>query len=190
MGFVGRSRNSAPPYGWNPMNPTRLIPTRPFPPYAFLPGRDPHPTRDPKGHSAGTDNKPDGTDTKPSLPSNWATNGEYLYGIDLYNHGYLWEAHEAWEGLWHPAKSDPIMADFLQGLIQCAAAALKVRMGQPKGVVALAGMGTERLERVSRLNQGVYGGLDLEAFVPAFRAFAASEPKDENARPMIELESL
>ena len=50
----------------------------------------------------------------------------FLYGVDLYNHGYLWEAHEAWEGLWHQAKRDALQAEFLQGLIQCAAAALKV----------------------------------------------------------------
>ena len=51
---------------------------------------------------------------------------EYLYGVDCYNHGYLWEAHEAWEGLWHQAKGTPAHAECLQGLIQCAAAALKV----------------------------------------------------------------
>ncbi|MER9222262.1 DUF309 domain-containing protein [Mesorhizobium sp. M0644] len=27
--------------------------------------------------------------------------------IDLINHGYYWEAHEAWEPLWHAAKQSP-----------------------------------------------------------------------------------
>lgn len=167
------------------MNPTRLIPTRPFPPYAFLPGRDPHPTRDPKGHSASEEAGPA---LEHSPPAAWSSNGEYLYGIDLYNHGYLWEAHEAWEGLWHLAKHDPVTADFLQGLIQCTAAALKVRMQQPKGVEALARLGTERLDGVSRQSMGTYMGLDLEEFIPAFRAFAASKPEDEDTRPRICLE--
>ena len=29
----------------------RLLPERPFPPYAYVPGRFPHPVRDPQGHS-------------------------------------------------------------------------------------------------------------------------------------------
>ena len=37
--------------------PPRLVPDRPLPPYAYLPGRYPHPVRDPLGHSFGC--KPD-----------------------------------------------------------------------------------------------------------------------------------
>jgi uncharacterized protein len=25
------------------------------------------------------------------------------WGLDVFNHGYYWEAHEAWEGLWQVA---------------------------------------------------------------------------------------
>ena len=32
----------------------RYAPGRAFPPYAFLPGRDPHPRQDPRVHSYGT----------------------------------------------------------------------------------------------------------------------------------------
>ncbi len=166
------------------MDLPRLVPDRPFPPYAFLPGRDPHPPRHPEGHSYGEEEELPGW-----LPAeDWRANGDYLHGIDLYNHGYLWEAHEAWEGLWHQAKHDPHQADHLQGLIQCAAAALKVRMGQPRGLVALAALGTERLERVASGASPTYMGLDLVAFVAAFRAFAASEPEDAEARPRLVLE--
>ena len=35
----------------------RYLPGRPFPAYAFLPGRDPHPTRDPSGHSYDGENE-------------------------------------------------------------------------------------------------------------------------------------
>ncbi|MER9007639.1 DUF309 domain-containing protein [Mesorhizobium sp. M0862] len=27
----------------------------------------------------------------------------FRWGIDLFNHGYYWEAHEAWEPLWQTA---------------------------------------------------------------------------------------
>jgi len=30
-----------------------------------------------------------------------ATNPQWLYAVDLFNGGWYWEAHEAWEGFWH-----------------------------------------------------------------------------------------
>ncbi|MCP3917570.1 MAG: DUF309 domain-containing protein [bacterium] len=163
----------------------RYLPGRPFPAYAFLPGRDPHPTRDPEGHSYSTEpEEPAGY----FVPEDWSENEDYLYGIDLYNHGYLWEAHEAWEGLWHQAKHDALQAEMLQGLIQCAAAALKIPMEQPRGLERLAEDGTARLERVAKEGSPEYMGLDVVRFVAAFRAFAASVPTSADERPPIELE--
>jgi uncharacterized protein len=164
-----------------PQTPPRYAPRRPFPPYAFLPGRDPHPTGDPRGHSYGT------TESRPPYcPSeSWASNEVYLFGVDLYNHGYLWEAHEAWEGLWHSSKRDPTQAEFLQGLIQCTAAALKVRMAQPRGLERLAELGTARCERVAQVAGDRYMGLDVPEFVHQFRAFAASRPANAEARPLL-----
>ena len=75
--------------------PPRLVPDRPFPAYAYHPGRTPHPTRDPEGHSYGMVHDV----PQPPNPEDWRACGDYLYGVDLFNHGYYWEAHEAWEGL-------------------------------------------------------------------------------------------
>ena len=164
--------------------PARYLPARPFPAYAFLPGRDPHPTRDPGGHSWTAEPEPSGG----YLPAErWRENADYLFGVDLYNHGYLWEAHEAWEGLWHAAKHDRSQAEFLQGLIQCAAAALKIPMRQPRGLARLAELGTERLERVAREARGAFMGVDVASFVAAFRSFAAATPESAEERPRIEL---
>ena len=167
-----------------PRSPARLLrylPDRPFPAYAYLPGRDPHPTRDPRGHSHGAR-----VETATYLPADrWNENEEYLFGVDLYNHGYLWEAHEAWESLWHLAKGDAEQAGFLQGLIQCAAASLKVPMGQPNGLAKLAEIGTSRLEAVARSAGPHFMGLDVPAFVSAFRAFARSSPASADERPKI-----
>lgn len=41
-------------------------------------------------------------------------------GIDLFNAGEFWEAHEAWEGAWMPHRKEPA-SDFFKGLIQVAA---------------------------------------------------------------------
>jgi hypothetical protein len=161
----------------------RYSPRRSFPPYAFLPGRDPHPTRDPKGHSFGHEEPP-----PPRVePREWRASEAYLFGVDLYNHGYLWEAHESWEGLWHVSKPDRLQALFLQGLIQCAAAWLKIPMGQPAGVERLSALALEKLAEVERAAGPRYMGLDLARFRPAVRAFAACGAADFEGRPRIEL---
>jgi hypothetical protein len=161
----------------------RYAPDRALPEYAYLPGRDPHPTRDPRGHSYET--RPERASYLPS--SHWSQNEEYLFGVDLYNHGFLWEAHEAWETLWHLAKRDPDQAGFLQGLIQCSAASLKVPMDQPGGLATLAQIGTARLEEVAQRAGARFMGLDVPAFVRDFRVFAASRPASAEARPRIVL---
>ena len=162
----------------------RYLPDRPFPPYAFLPGRDPHPTRHPEGHSYSADGE---EPAEYMVPSAWRENDEYLYGVDLYNHGYLWEAHEAWESIWHPSKHDAEQADFLQGLIQCAAASLKIPMDQPRGLEKLSTVGTQRLERVAQSAGDLYMGVEISPFIAAFRAFASSNPTSIDARPVIVL---
>jgi hypothetical protein len=163
--------------------PLRYLPGRAFPPYAFLPGRDPHPTRDPAGHSFGREEP-----APPRLaPEHWRESVPYLFGVDLYNHGYLWEAHEAWEGLWHASKSDRAQALFLQGLIQCAAAWLKIEMAQPQGVARLAALALEKLDEVARAAGARYMGLELAPFAAAVRAFAGSAPRAADGRPRIVL---
>jgi len=74
----------------------RFVPDQPLPPYSFVPGRFPHPVNDPQGHSFGADPPP----AELLDPDRWQICRAYLYGVDLFNHGYYWEAHESWEGLW------------------------------------------------------------------------------------------
>ena len=70
----------------------RYAPGRDFPPYAYLPGRDPHPTRDPEGHSYGEEETP-----PPYMaPEEWASNEEYLFGVDLYNAGSAAVSLDGW----------------------------------------------------------------------------------------------
>ena len=164
----------------------RYAPDRAFPPYAFLPGKDPHPRQDPRGHSYGTQEE---MAAEAPHPENWRASEDYLHGADLYNHGYLWEAHEAWEGLWHPAKrTDPELAAFLQGLIQCSASSLKGRMGEPRGHTKLADLALTKLTSVADAHDGRYMGLDLFAFIDAFRSFVAEGSLDAERRPRILLE--
>jgi hypothetical protein len=114
--------------------PPRLVPERPLPPYAYLPGLTPHPTRDPEGHSYGAEPEL----PAPPDPEDWRACGDYLYGIDLFNHGFYWEAHEAWEGLWVACGRRGQMATYLQALINLAAAGFKARWGNAGGMRANA----------------------------------------------------
>ena len=101
-----------------------------LPPYSYVPGHAPHPVSDPAGHMHGSEHEP----AEPLQPEAWDESAEYLYAIDLFNHGYYWEAHEAWESLWLSAGRTGRVGSFLKGLIKLAAAGVKAREGNPTGV--------------------------------------------------------
>ena len=164
----------------------RFVPDAAFPPYTFVPGRTPHPIRDPAGHLFGQ-----APELPPSLdPAHWQDNRAYLHGVDLFNHGYYWEAHELWEGLWRAAGRMGLLADFLKGLIKLAAAGVKVRQEQPRGIVSHAARATELFHNTAqRLGDAdaVYLGLrlrDLIAFASLIEGQAANRhgKEDEGVR--------
>ena len=126
--------------------PPRLVPDQSFPRYAYIPGQTPHPTRDPAGHSYGA--RP--ASSRPPDPENWQACRDYLYGIDLFNHGYYWEAHEAWEGLWVACGRRGLTAQFLQALINLAATGFKARWGSARGMKANAETTTYLFKSVMR----------------------------------------
>src|SRR6059058_3393109 len=107
------------------LNVPRYCPERPLPPYGYVPGLNPHPLSDPRGHSFGVRAESAEALEEPTFRDN----ATYLYAIDLFNHGFFWEAHEAWEALWHAAGRKGRTADFLKGLIKLAAAGVKAREG-------------------------------------------------------------
>ncbi|HLJ93011.1 MAG TPA: DUF309 domain-containing protein [Gemmataceae bacterium] len=134
----------------NPATPNRqpiprLAPDRPFPSYTYVPGRSPHPVSDPRGHSYGS--KPDRP--QPPNPERWRSCQPYLFGIDLFNQGFYWEAHEVWEGLWHACGRSGPMGCFLKGLIHLAAAGVKVREGILQGVTSHARRALELFQQTA-----------------------------------------
>ena len=165
------------------MPPPRFAPDAAFPPYTFVPGRTPHPVRDPAGHLFGQT-----LDVPPPLdPERWLECRAYLHGIDLFNHGYYWEAHEVWEGLWRAAGRTGTTADFLKGLIKLAAAGVKVRQGQPRGIASHAAGAADLFSDIARPlgDEGaVYLGLrlrDLIAFAGQIERQTADVRADEDA---------
>lgn len=68
----------------------------------------------------------------------------FLRGVAHFNAREFWEAHEAWEELWLASESD--LVEFLQGMIQLAAAYHHVRRGTLRGAVRLFDASLRRLD--------------------------------------------
>lgn len=73
----------------------------------------------------------------------------FLWGLDLFNHGYYWEAHEAWEGLWQVAGRGAPLRTFFKGLILLSAAGVKIREGKHAAAIRHAGRGAALLRRLN-----------------------------------------
>jgi uncharacterized protein len=121
----------------------------PLPRYSYVPGFTPHPVSDPCGHMHGHR-----TATPAALdPARWEESAAYRYGVDLFNHGFYWEAHEAWESLWHAAGRSGPVAIWLKSLIKLAAAAVKVREGNSAGAQRHALRCMQLLQELSSTNR-------------------------------------
>ncbi len=127
----------------------------PLPAYRFIPGRNPHPRRDPRGHSYG---RPEPRVTAID-PDRFHDQPLYLRGVDLFNFAYWWESHEAVEALWRGAREGSATHTLLQALIQLAASEIKRFDGHDRAARALAERAIERLGRVP----SPWLGLDLAA---------------------------
>ena len=94
--------------------------------------------------------------------------------MDLYNFAYWWEAHEAWEGLWH--KAEDTYRLFLQGLIQVSASLIKYHMRMLRPLRTLSTAGRDKLRQVvveCDDASGNYMGLNLPVFLDTADAFFA-----------------
>lgn len=151
------------------------------PPYAHVPGRRPHPTRDPRGHAFG---QPEEPPPAPLDPDAWQDSPPYLRGIELFERGYYWEAHEAWESLWIAAGREGTVAELLRGLIQLAAAGVKIRQGRGTGARTLGARARRCFERAQQPGTTPLAGLALEellAFADYVQAQGPSLPGSPDA---------
>jgi hypothetical protein len=89
----------------------------------------------------------------------WRSSRTYLFGIDLYNLGYFWESHEAFEALWNAAGSASLEKQFFQAVIQLAASNLKFFMGAGGAGRAL---GERALAKLSDIPAD-FMGIDVDA---------------------------
>jgi len=85
----------------------------------------------------------------------------FLQGVAHFNAHEFWEAHESWETIWLAAESD--VEQFLQGLIQLAAAYHHVKRGTHRGAVRLFDASLRRLAAFPVRWSGVDRGAAEEA---------------------------
>jgi hypothetical protein len=77
-----------------------------------------------------------GDHERPDLPD--LVGGEALaFGVDLFNAGFFWEAHEVWEGVWRTVERGNPQGATLRGLLLFAAAVVKQRVGRAGGAASL-----------------------------------------------------
>lgn len=93
-----------------------------------------------------------------------------LRGAALFDAGDFFEAHEVWEDAWR-ATRDPEADRLLHGLIQAAAAAIKLRESNWRGAATLTDRAAANLAGLSHTS------LDLAGLLAALRAaIEAREP--------------
>jgi hypothetical protein len=154
---------------------SRPLAQEPLPPYSFVPGGPwPHPRSSPQGHSFGR--------IEPKLPPAAEAIGpvfsRLLRGLELFNAGYYWEAHEVWEAVWHAYGRHGAAADVVKALIKLAAAGVKVRERQEHGVRIHAGRAVALFRSAGQQAGAQQFGLDLEECARRAQQVADDPPRD------------
>jgi predicted metal-dependent hydrolase len=76
-------------------------------------------------------------------------------GIDLFNNGHYWDAHEVWEREWFPDRKGPD-SGFYKGLIQVAAGCLHYTRHNRRGAVNKWRSGADYLRPYLPAHKGVH----------------------------------
>jgi hypothetical protein len=136
---------------------------RGLPPYRFVPGESPRP-----GPAADAPPPPG----KGWNPADWRAIEGWLWAVDLFNHGYWWESHEALEELWHAAGRTTPPARFVQAMIHLSAACLNRHRGHRAAARRQAARAVRGL-RAARTLGPIVMGVDVAALaVEVARAFS------------------
>jgi len=110
--------------------------------------------------------------------------GRYHKGLEAFNSGHFYEAHEHWEEVWLETVNPEKM--FLQGLIQVAAAFHHHSRANRQGTQNLLHAGLLKLDRFPE----IHGGLEIETLRRAVReclvTLNAGESPGRDQIPQIE----
>ena len=104
-------------------------------------------------------------------PEEAARHPAFLFGVDLFNTGFFWEAHEVWEPCWMALAPNSRERTACQALIQGANACLKLRFGWRKAFYRLTDE-VVRLTREAGAGEEPVLGIALEQWSGGFKDFA------------------
>lgn len=109
-------------------NAPRFCPSRSFPEYRYVRGLNAHPSQDESGHSYGVSR------TLAAITrTDWHKHEDFLFGIDLYHHGYLWESRRIWRGISAATSEDCLETSLLGALVMNSAAQIRAHRGNAQG---------------------------------------------------------
>ena len=134
-----------------------------LPPYTYVPGFAPHPISDPNGHLRSF-----------CPPQAWDRQQHVQWGQQLFEHGYYWESHEAWEHLWWELGRASDDALIVKGLIKLAACGVKCREGNAVGAARHAKRAAELLAAGSE--SSLFKGLNLQTALDTAQQAAQTPP--------------
>jgi hypothetical protein len=129
-----------------------------FPPYAFVPGRFPHPEKE-GGYMKGT------PQCSPIQNGQESEHLDFLYALDLLNHGYFWESHVWFEAIWNAHGRVGVSADILKALIMIGAAGVKARLGQEAPAEGHLKRAQALLLPIAALDSKQWLGLNLKSLL-------------------------
>lgn len=144
--------------------------TRDLPEYRFAPWVYPHPLREEIGYAEGEFEVIEQID-----PDRWHECEAYLFGMDLYHQGYLWESREQLQGLYELARHDSPESNLLQALYLNSSALIKAWRGDVQGTRKRSQSAHWRLARIRA--KGFDGedrrfmGLDIDDLIDQVRRY-------------------
>ncbi|HXO66519.1 MAG TPA: DUF309 domain-containing protein, partial [Candidatus Dormibacteraeota bacterium] len=107
-------------------------------------------------------------------------------GVELFNRGEFWEAHEAWEGAWMPHRHQP-EGDFYKGLVQVAAGFYHYRRRNRNGALIKWRDGADYLRRFVPEREGIALERLIERVDDYRQRLEAGEDWTELEAPRLEL---
>jgi len=99
-------------------------------------------------------------------------------GIEHFNAGRFFQAHETWETAWHPSPADE--RNFWQGLTQVAVGFTHYQRGNPKGAVTLLQRGARKIAAYGE----VYKGVPVASLAASARRAAAAIERAGTTTPI------
>jgi predicted metal-dependent hydrolase len=94
-------------------------------------------------------------------------------GIELFNEGHYWHAHEAWEDIWK-VEDDAQSRLFYKGIIQTAAALVHWQRGNSRGLTLNWRKARAKLQQLPPR----FNGLDLELLIKAMDMFETARGEE------------